>query len=204
MGTAITTIERPAPETNAAIWERLDTDTNKSWEAFEIYRGLGATRSLTRVSQQLHKSIPMLGRWSSKHNWVPRCAAWDRHEARIINERVLLGTAEMRQRMVNQALSLQARAHNRIVNMTPEEIGQLKPTEIVALMRAGSDIERRARDIGTDDTGFAPDVLPKFEVVVLRPGGMIPVQFADGECGYIPQDQIERFRRDNPDAVVIM
>jgi hypothetical protein len=186
------------------LWERQTTDTDKSWEAFEVYRGLGAQRSLLKVGQQLGKSTALLSRWSALHNWVIRAQAWDRHEARTINERILLGTAEMRSRMVNQALSLQARAQARILKMSDTEIAALRPNEVVALMRAGSDIERRARDIDPNELGFAPDIQPKFEITVIRPGGMVGVQLADGRSGYIPHDSVERFRRENPDAVVIL
>jgi hypothetical protein len=186
------------------MWERQTTDTDKSWEAFEIYRAMGPSRSLAKVAQQLGKSTPLMERWSRNHSWAARVASWDRHEARTINERILLGTAEMRSRLVNQALSLQARAQARILRMSDTEIAALRPNEVVALMRAGSDIERRARDINPDELGFAPDIQPKFEISVIRPGGMVGVQLADGRRGYIPPEAVPRFREENPDAVVIL
>jgi hypothetical protein len=35
-------------------------------------------------------------------------------------------------------------------------------------------------------------------------GSMVGVQLGDGRYGYIPADKIDRFRRVNPDAVVIV
>jgi hypothetical protein len=144
-------------------------------------------------------------RWSKAHDWVHRVLAYDRHNARIINERVVLGTAEMRQRMVNQALAMQARAQSRILKMTEDEVAALKPSEIVALMRASSDMERRAREVDDDELGFQADLTPNFEIQVISPAdNMVGVQLADGRCGYIPSEQVDRFRAENPSAIVIM
>lgn len=59
------------------IWQRVDSDTDKSFEAFCQYRDLGAGRSLEKVAQKYAKSIPVLKRWSAGHNWVERCAVYD-------------------------------------------------------------------------------------------------------------------------------
>jgi hypothetical protein len=59
------------------IWERQPTDTDKSFEAFSIYRDMGANRSLDIVSQKLSKSIPLIKRWSRQHNWQERVAHFD-------------------------------------------------------------------------------------------------------------------------------
>jgi hypothetical protein len=89
--------------------------------------------------------------------------AWDRIEARTINQEVLAGSAAMRKRLCVQALALQEKAAKRITRMTDADI---RPAE-----------------------------------------GMVGVQLmVDGQqkYGYIPRDQVERFRRENPDAVVII
>jgi hypothetical protein len=187
------------------LWERNATDTDKSFVAFEMYLALGTVRSLLKVAEKLDKSHTLINRWSAAHNWVPRALAFDRHNSRLINERVVLGTAEMRQRMVTQALAMQARAQTRILKMTDAEVNALKPSEIVALMRASADMERRARDVDDDEMGFAAESLPNFEIQVISPGeGMVGVQLPDGRCGYIPKEQVERFRSENPSAVVIL
>lgn len=67
--------------TDTPIWERLPSDTDKSYEAFCIYRDMGASRSLEKVSKKLDKSVTLLGRWSSDHNWVDRVSAYDTHRA---------------------------------------------------------------------------------------------------------------------------
>jgi mannose/fructose/N-acetylgalactosamine-specific phosphotransferase system component IIB len=58
-------------------YHRMKTDTDKSFEAFRIYRDMGTSRSLVQVAKQLGKSNTLLCRWSSKHNWIERVALWD-------------------------------------------------------------------------------------------------------------------------------
>lgn len=188
---------------DARPWERVPTDTDRSFEAFEAYRTMGIGRSLSKAALHISKSIQLLERWSKQHKWYERVQAFDRYEARTVNERVLLGTAEMRQRMVNQALGMQARAQSRILKMTDDDIAQLRPSEVIALMRVASDMERKARDI-PEAQFMMFDKMPTFEVQVIRPGvGMVGVQLEDGRYGYIPERNVERFRADHPEAVVV-
>jgi hypothetical protein len=184
-------------------WERRPSDTDRSWEAFEEYRTMGTSRSLLKTANKLGKSVQLLDRWSKHHGWFERVQAFDRYEARSINERVLLGTAEMRSRMVNQALGMQARAQSRILKMTDEDIASLKPGEVIALMRVSADMERKARDI-PEAQFMMFDKMPTFEVQVIRPGiGMVGVQLEDGRYGYIPEKAMDEFREDHPNAVIV-
>ena len=70
------------------LWERLESDTPKSYEAFRIYRDMGASRSLDKAFEQYsikqNVSKTKAGRapvyffqWSSAHNWQERVRAWD-------------------------------------------------------------------------------------------------------------------------------
>jgi len=185
-------------------WERQPTDTDKSFEAFEVYRRMGASRSLLKVSQQLVKSTTLLSRWSMRHGWVERCRAWDTHQSRYANELELHTTAEMRRRMVTQAIELQTRAMQRVLKMTDTEIAALTPYEVCLLMRTGSEMEHKAREIGEERNG-SPSA-PQFTIQIIRPGeNMVGVQLPGVPplYGYISKDKIEEFRRDHPDAVVI-
>jgi len=78
-------------------WERLDTDTDKSYEAFCIYRDMGSNRTLRKLAQELNKTLTQIGDWSSKHNWQERVSAYDdylREEHRIRLETAKLKVAE--------------------------------------------------------------------------------------------------------------
>lgn len=58
-------------------WERQEGESAKAFEAFTIYAGLGADRSLRAVAQQLGKSKTLMDRWSSTYSWVVRAAEYD-------------------------------------------------------------------------------------------------------------------------------
>lgn len=58
-------------------WDRQPGETSKAYQAFSIYRDLGAARSVRRVSEELAKTQTVIKRWSSAYNWVERAAAWD-------------------------------------------------------------------------------------------------------------------------------
>lgn len=68
-------------------WDRLDTESDKAWLGFRLYRDLGPGRSIEGVRKQFGettgKPAPKTGRhlenWSSKHRWVDRAAAYDAH-----------------------------------------------------------------------------------------------------------------------------
>jgi len=61
-------------------------ESAKAFAAFVVYRDMGEERSLEKVAQELGKSVSLLQRWSSQHEWVTRVLAWDtdrhqRHDA---------------------------------------------------------------------------------------------------------------------------
>lgn len=69
-------------------WERRDTDTDKSWAAFCVYRDMGAGRSLQGVIDALcegdnkatgRRRAGHVERWCSSNDWVARCRAYDEH-----------------------------------------------------------------------------------------------------------------------------
>jgi hypothetical protein len=58
-------------------YERMDMDTKKSFEAFVLYRNLGAERSSPKVAEMLGKSVGWIERLCAKYRWVERAALWD-------------------------------------------------------------------------------------------------------------------------------
>lgn len=61
-------------------WERRDDETSPAWEAFLTYRDMGTARSTAKTARSLGKSKQLMDGWSSKHQWVERARAFDRHE----------------------------------------------------------------------------------------------------------------------------
>lgn len=77
-------------------WEQQPGETAKAYQAFCVYRDLGAGRSLSIAYESTGKGRSKTGersgkteaprlweRWSSKYKWVERSQAYDAHIARI-------------------------------------------------------------------------------------------------------------------------
>ena len=58
-------------------WERQKGESAQAYEAFSIYLGMGAERSLSAVAKQLSKSLPLIKRWSREKEWQERIRAYD-------------------------------------------------------------------------------------------------------------------------------
>lgn len=69
---------------------RLKEESQPAWEAAKTYFEMGFERSIKLVSQKLHKSYVIIGRWSRKHGWVDRARSWDTfqedNQARIADQ----------------------------------------------------------------------------------------------------------------------
>lgn len=129
------------------IWQRLPSDTDKSFEAFVLYRDMGANRSLKSVSETLSKSIALINRWSAANNWQERVAAFDAS----LDEKNLDENAERQKLIKDNAfadyLTLRKAIDNfktnfeavRFVGINAYEVGTL-----VELMKKADDYARRA------------------------------------------------------------
>jgi len=49
-----------------AIWEKYSEETPQAYEAFTVYRDLGAGRTFTAVAEKLRKSCSLIRRWKEK------------------------------------------------------------------------------------------------------------------------------------------
>ncbi len=104
-------------------WQQLPRETDKAYQAFVTYRNLEPKeRSLTRVSSELAKSIPLVKRWSSRWDWVERVREWDDY----LQMRLLEGRIEERQRMDEEHLALirgaRSKAIKALADMKPEQL----------------------------------------------------------------------------------
>lgn len=59
------------------IWERMSTETDKSYAAFELYLSLHPPRRYSVVAEMMGKSDSLIRRWGAQHSWVTRSEAFD-------------------------------------------------------------------------------------------------------------------------------
>lgn len=155
---------------DAAAWERLPTETEKAWEAFQIYRDLGSKRGIAAVQEVMRRTPGyrrQLQTWASQYNWEARGREYDNHLDRVTRlqreqgrrdeytikiERYRRETEEVGRGMISvgaKAVSiLQAVLQERL---NAERREQLSVNEISTLMRASA----LAIDVGSKLVGEA-------------------------------------------------
>lgn len=140
------------------LWERQPDEGARAYEAFCLYRDMGASRSLRRVVRDIDKSLTTIGIWSSEHNWVERCKAWDAEQDRIAREAQLDEIRKMRERHAQLAMDMLEKVVAGLDHINPYE---MSPNEMARIVDVASKLERISRgDVG--------------EVVEERDGGSAP------------------------------
>ena len=129
------------------LWERQENETNKAFQAFCIYRDLGAGRTLAAVAEKLRKSYDLIRRWSKNYFWQNRADAWDK----MISEKAAQKAAEEYSKMlevqINLGKMLQAKAAKAIQNIDFENVSVKSLPSIVNAINVGVEIERTAREL---------------------------------------------------------
>ena len=62
---------------SAKSYERLENETDRSWQAFQIFLSLGPGRTPGKTAIQLGVTRPVVNRWVKENNWRNRAAAYD-------------------------------------------------------------------------------------------------------------------------------
>lgn len=122
-------------------WERLKGETQKAFAAFVLYRDMGTNRSVTKVSQELSKSISLIKRWSARWEWVRRIDLYHLYLDRQRQSQILEDVREMPSRQATYGRWLQTKAQERIVKLSPDE---LTPDQARRFMVDGVKIEQQA------------------------------------------------------------
>ena len=130
----------------ATPWEMQPGETPKQFEAFVVYRDM-ESRSLREVSDILHKSVTLLGRWSSSNNWVERVAAWDAEKDRIARQEQIKDIKKMRDRHAKGAQAMFTKA---LQGLKELDIKDLSAQDIVRMFAESTKVERLSRGDTSD------------------------------------------------------
>ncbi len=90
-------------------WERQQGEGDAAWAAFEMYRSLGAGRSLEVAAARLGRSLSTLKKHSSRWRWRSRTAAWDAEVARRGDEAALGEVERLRRAQVKDLAEISAK-----------------------------------------------------------------------------------------------
>ncbi len=123
-------------------WERQEKEGTRAFAAFTLYRDMGPQRSVRKVAQELDKSDTLIGRWSARHKWVERAAAWDAEQDRIHREEAQRAAREMAERHAQIATAMMARAAQALRDTDPSK---LNPAQLARWVETAAKLERLSR-----------------------------------------------------------
>lgn len=148
---------RRAPGLDPAAWPkepggRAKGESSKAFEAFRIFRDLGATRRLSDVAAQTGKSEALYARWSARWDWRRRAAEWDELQDATARRAVLQEIEQMHKRHAQMAVSVLNKVAARLMGRDHEGnvVPTLDPSKLTArdvgnLLEIGVKLERLAR-----------------------------------------------------------
>jgi hypothetical protein len=115
-------------------WEQRADEPTAAYEAFKVYRDLGARRSVDAVAaalgghQEGTKRAPgHLKKWSSAHNWVERAIAYDAHQASLLQK----GVDKATERQGREWAERRDRAYRDLADRWEK---RLKQSDVIAAM----------------------------------------------------------------------
>jgi hypothetical protein len=132
------------------IWDQQVNETSKAFETFCLYRDMGISRSLRKLSKMTNYHLSTLGEHSKKYNWQPRVAAWDAHLDKISQHNQACELKEMKRRQIDLAIKAQEAASQGLqlflseLKKNPKLI--CKPEGLAKLLDSGCRLERLNRD----------------------------------------------------------
>jgi len=122
-------------------WERRDGEGDEAWQAFQMYRDMGLTRSTAKVGKELVKSRDLMLRWSAHWDWVARVQAWDVEQDRVWVLEQKAARRAMARRHVSIAGQFQAAVVERLKTFDSRT---MKARDLALLMDTAAKLERAA------------------------------------------------------------
>lgn len=134
-------------ELEPLLYERIEGETPKQWEAFKKYRDMGLTRNLRTVAKELNKSLALIGRWSSANDWVDRVAEYDRD----MDKQEILESIKKRKEMVRRHAQVSKMFQNKILErMQRLNSAELSPGDLSRWFEMAVKIERLSMGEATE------------------------------------------------------
>jgi hypothetical protein len=89
-------------ESRAPAWQRRPGESQRAFQAADLYIQMGPGRSLAATAGKLGKNVSLLERWSKRWEWVYRAGEYDDHIGReerdAARNKALERAAELRRR----------------------------------------------------------------------------------------------------------
>jgi len=152
------------------IWDRLPSETDKAWAAFQVYRDMPLfgskteRRSLNNAARSMgYSDEQQLTKWSSKNAWVDRARGYDAHLGHSMMVIKETGLAQYQQAVIS-SLGAQLVVANEIIDRSlaamREELDEGKVPNALDVKRIMSSIHEKdnlARRAGKMPTAFTSE-----------------------------------------------
>lgn len=170
--------------TSVQLWHRQENESPKAFEAFAAYREL-KQRSLSKIAEKLGKHQSCLEAWSSKYDWVKRCAAWDNELDRQSQVAEIGAVKRMKKLQVTRAMRMQDVSADVFDDLWKQlqEAEDKSDVKIaldtaIKMMEAGAKLERLNRDEPdsiqqvntTDYSKLTGDELERLKELMIKAG----------------------------------
>lgn len=125
-------------------WLRQPGESGKAYEAFCVYRDLGAGRSVQKVVEKLSKSRALISRWSTRYKWQERADAWDNSITEEARQKVTDELTAMWRRQIETGYLLQVKASEAVQKTDWQK---MPFSSLLKSLKLGAEIERSARQM---------------------------------------------------------
>ena len=136
---------------DAKPWDRQKGEAPVAYQAFVVYRDLGAARTFVAAANALGKDPSLVRRWAARYDWRDRTWAWDVAQAREAEDTLRQQREESLRRQARDADQLQRLAMARLSGLVhrDRETGEVRlddsvrPRDAVAIYKWGVELEDR-------------------------------------------------------------
>lgn len=146
------------------VWDRLDNESVEDFRLFVLYREMGHTRSLARLSVRIFMPRGDLLRLSKQHSWTRRAEEYDTEHTRLAILEIEREVPDMRKRMAEGAKMMMQKALDAAENFPTNAINA---RDLPVWIDISSKLERASR--GVSDA-------PKKVEITGKDGGSIQVE----------------------------
>lgn len=161
----------PCPQ----AWLRQQRESSKAYAAFQLFMGLGESRSLSKVAQHLQITRQAVSQMARRWDWEQRARAFDNWQAQEAFDRIGRRLASQADRYSELASAHLAKMHRL------EDLG-----DAALCTRMAADLTRTSEPFAV----YEPQPLPPVVLIDRNPDD-VAIRLDDGTCGWIPRDRIE-------------
>lgn len=132
------------PQWTDKPWERQKGEGEKAFEAFSIYRDMGAERTITAVGKRLEKSRNLIDRWKDRWNWKERVRLFDNDLEKQARNKAVKDKKAMVDRQIKIAMQVQKKALEALEQLSVED---MSPKDIKEYIKMATELERLNRNL---------------------------------------------------------